>query len=312
MAILVADVGGTNSRLALANVSGVNHETVRRFANVEFRSFYDVIEAYLKVERADKIEACCIAIAGHVSGKSAKLTNLNWQFSADEMKRHLSCGRVQFLNDLTALGYSIDKLGQDCLTRINQIDVPVVKNGQSLVVGIGTGFNICPIKRNSKNHMICMEAEYGHSKLSECILDEVGITTQESRAQFDTVERLFSGQGLLRLYSLLANETLSSVPKLIELHQSKEHPYSREVLEKFAHALGSLTSELVLRYLPMDGIYFAGSIARVLFESGTKSTFCESFNNANNFNKEFKNVPISVINDDFAPLKGCFAATQKY
>jgi glucokinase len=44
---LVADVGGTNCRLALADVNGVRTDTINRFQNQKYASFSDIVRVFL-------------------------------------------------------------------------------------------------------------------------------------------------------------------------------------------------------------------------------------------------------------------------
>ena len=44
---LVADVGGTNCRLALADVNGVRTDTINRFQNKKYASFSDIVRVFL-------------------------------------------------------------------------------------------------------------------------------------------------------------------------------------------------------------------------------------------------------------------------
>lgn len=309
MAVLVADVGGTNSRFALSDQTGVIESSIRRLANNQFGSFYDAADTFLASVSVDAIEASCVAVAGHVSGGRVKLTNIDWQISEEGLRQHLSCKNALLLNDLTALGYSIDALGKTSLTQISNAAGLDQENSQSLVIGIGTGFNVCPVKRLSDDRLVCLEVEYGHSKLPGSIRAEIGASSDPKNNSFRTVEDLFSGEGLSRFHGLLAGVPAKPVPELVEMH--KTDPSVEAALQQFARVLGMLTSELILKYLPMDGIYFAGGIARVLFDHGTIPAFCEAIRNYADFEIEVHKIPISVVNDDFAPLRGCYTALQE-
>ncbi|MEM7069385.1 MAG: ROK family protein [Pseudomonadota bacterium] len=308
MAILVADVGGTNARLALVDKTGLVQNSVRRFANHNFKSFYHVVDEYLISVCARDIEACSVAVAGIVSAQRAKLTNINWEISADGLKQTLSCDYTILMNDLTALGYSIDTLEGGDLTLISGSRTTTQNNGQSLVIGIGTGFNVCPVKQLADNRIMCMEAEYGHTKMPECILG-ASIFSQKNCKQWpNTVEDLLSGRGFSKLHSLHTQKTPLLASEIIEGCASGTDQFAEAALSDFARLLGLLTNQLVLKYLPMGGIYFSGSVARAVLGSSFASEFCMAFMSSCTFNTELQNIPVSIINDDFAPLKGCQVA----
>ena len=71
MTILVADVGGTNTRLALGEENGLGLRNVQHFQNDEYHSLYDVIADY----QSEPINTICVAMAGPVSEDQGSLTN---------------------------------------------------------------------------------------------------------------------------------------------------------------------------------------------------------------------------------------------
>ena len=82
--ILAADVGGTNTRLALCDGTAVETETVRRFPNAEFGSLTDVLEAY-REEFDAPVSAASVAVAGPDRDGVGRLTNRTWQIGADSL-----------------------------------------------------------------------------------------------------------------------------------------------------------------------------------------------------------------------------------
>jgi len=102
--LLVADIGGTNSRLALASKAGVAPGSVRRFVNRDYRSFRAVVETYLNDAGLSRISRCCIAVAGPVTPERASLTNMDWEISSADLHVFTDNGPVILVNDLVALG----------------------------------------------------------------------------------------------------------------------------------------------------------------------------------------------------------------
>ena len=72
MNILLADSGGTNTRLALADASGLRGDTFARHPNANWNHFDEILESYLREHSAPRIETCWIAVAGDVNGRTAK------------------------------------------------------------------------------------------------------------------------------------------------------------------------------------------------------------------------------------------------
>ena len=82
---LVADVGGTNTRIALAEGPKVLRETISKFENVRYESLQAVLREYL----ADHPDCTCskaaVAIAGPVRDGRGGLTNLNWHIDEADL-----------------------------------------------------------------------------------------------------------------------------------------------------------------------------------------------------------------------------------
>ncbi len=103
---LAADVGGTNTRLGLARDGVLLADTVQSFRNEAFSGFTAVLDQYLQKAASGGVAEVAIAIAGPVTGATARLTNRDWHFDAAALSRHLSGAGVFLLNDLeTASGW---------------------------------------------------------------------------------------------------------------------------------------------------------------------------------------------------------------
>ena len=76
---LVADVGGTNTRLAFSTGNSVRSETIRRYQNNTAESFEEILDQYLSDMAISRVGKACIAVAGPIHGNSAELTNMNWK-----------------------------------------------------------------------------------------------------------------------------------------------------------------------------------------------------------------------------------------
>ena len=74
---LVADIGGTNARVALSHGGLILAETVHHYANDEWDSLYAVLKDFLKTSEVQPDEMV-IAVAGPVSSGRARLTNRDW------------------------------------------------------------------------------------------------------------------------------------------------------------------------------------------------------------------------------------------
>lgn len=84
---LVADIGGTNTRVALADGRTILPETIRRYSNAEFPGLETVIRQYVKDENGVDPKAACVAVAGPVRDGKATMTNLDWTIDKPTLAR---------------------------------------------------------------------------------------------------------------------------------------------------------------------------------------------------------------------------------
>jgi glucokinase len=308
MLFLVADVGGTNTRLALADEQGLRQTSIVRFSNARHHSFYGLVEGFLDQCGNPKLAACCVAMAGPVTAGQARLTNLDWHISIAKLKQITGVETALLMNDLTALGYSLPQLPEVGLARILRAKTDIYRNGQSLVVGIGTGFNVCPVKAEPHRPLTCLATELGHVSLPQSLVVDLEEHLPGHGHSFDSVEDCFSGYGLSKIFGLMTGEKSVGGKEIIARHQTGNDLLATETLELFARLLGGLSKEMALQYLPLNGIFFAGSVARGLFQANMAPSFLAAFANHQQFQDQLSNMPVSLILDDGAALIGCVNA----
>ncbi|MCP5088678.1 MAG: glucokinase [Rhodobacteraceae bacterium] len=310
MTILVADVGGTNSRLALVSDNKITASASSKFSNGEYGSFYEIVAEFLTQKNTQRVSACCVAMAGPVFAGRGKLTNLDWVISEDDLQAATGSGGAMVINDLTALGYSVGHLPQDGLTPVCPSDTDGHENGQSLIVGMGTGFNVCPLKTTVAGVTTCFEAEGGHIGLSKAVLELLSSAIGGQSAKFGTVEELFSGRGLARFHQCLVQDEALEGSQIVHMHENGKNEAATRTLQIYASLLGAHCRELALQYLPLNGIYFAGSVARGVLGTGLTAEFVAELNQHRRFKRLFSQMPVSIIKDDAAALVGCVAACR--
>jgi len=305
MTLLVADVGGTNTRIALIH-EGRKVTGLERYENAGFDCFDDVLSRYAEAHGLTGLTGCCIALAGPVTSGRARLTNRDWTFDGKAIAARLAlppAGKVLLVNDLVALGYSLSGLLPAQLSLVRPAGGPAPLNNQALVVGMGTGFNICVVKSEPSGPVV-VEAELGHASLpanaGAVLTDAIGAAA----AQFLTFEHLFSGRGLSRLYRHYSGGDEQSGAQILAGFNPTRRDAQVQAVELLAKMLGTVARELVFQYLPYGGIHFAGGVARGLLSSAAKEVFLAAFNAPGPFGEHIALVPVQVITDDAAALAG--------
>lgn len=306
MAMLLGDVGGTNARMAIARNGSIDAGTVTRFKGDDFASFDDVVRQFMAEQHQPNISSMCIAVAGPVSGGRARLTNRDWSFDEDNLARLTDADQVRLINDLSALGYSTPSLAGEQLGTLRAAPVTRARNGQALVVGLGTGFNVCAVRVLPGGAITVLEAEEGHTHLPANIMarlqERVGT---DAAAGFFSTEETFAGRGLSRLHAAMTGTAPMRSEDVARAAEARD-PAAVATYDLFAELVGLLCRELSLRFMPLEGLFLAGSVGRSIADR--MALFEPAFLAESHMRHIPENTPVFLIRDDMAALHGCLAA----
>ena len=303
---LVADIGGTNSRLALASNGCLEINSIQKYRNEEVSSFNDALKKYLDSAPAVDLVAICVAVAGPVRDGFASLTNFDWTISANAISEFTGISDVFVINDMQALGHSLEHI---CPSKTYEVISKQSKptSATKLVVNIGTGFNSATVL-DTMNGLLVTPSESGHSSLpvaTEQQFELLKALRQDSG--FASIECVLSGRGLETLHSWLNGQHRADVK--IASNDAVTANFGRDDASDatgrlFVEILGSVVGNLALVHLPFGGIYLAGSVAKATARVLSAFGFREAFLNKGRFSDFMEEFSVSVIMDDDAPLRG--------
>jgi len=299
---LIADIGGTNARLALADVSGPKTTTIRSYRNADFACFDDVLDKYLSEFFCPSINCMVVAIAGAVVGQTACLTNRDWTLNSDDLAQRFGVGHVELINDLTALGYAIRHLSKDHLRSLIDADTAPDVMRQMLVVGIGTGFNVSPVIPVG-NRFVCPSVEAGHASMPHSVVRHGEQRIDGFGIEFPTIEHCFSGHGLRHFLKLTLGETGVDAKSHIRTYGTDSAEEVSEAINLYAELLGHLLRDLSLTLLPTGGIFLAGGVARSIISTGAAQHCIDVICKPTRFHPN--TIPVWAIIEDSAALLGC-------
>lgn len=298
---LVADVGGTNARLALSEAGVLLPNTQASYVNADWQSLYEVIEAYFSRPMIPRLTEMVIAVAGPVNSECAHLTNRDWTIETPRLARDFDCKQVHLLNDLTALGYAVPGLQPDQLRVVNAGTRKQTGLLQSLVVGIGTGFNVSQVLDNA-GRVLCPAAEAGHISMPLSVVDGLAVFGI-ARDRFPTVEALFSGRGFTAFCQMLTGDSDMQGTASVAAYNTPSAPEITAAIDHYATLLGHLLRDLSLSYMATSGIYLAGSVARAIVNVAGKH--CVAVLHRDCGIATIADIPVLTIEDDGAALLGC-------
>lgn len=311
---LLADIGGTNTRVCLAEAGKLRPDTIRRYQNRDFDSLEPILRDYCGQVPGPFCDAACVDLAGPVSGGTGEMTNLKWVITADMIGSVTGATQVAVLNDLQAMGHAMGHVADADLVQV--IDGPVRAGAAQLVVNVGTGFNAVLVAETPGGRFV-PAAEAGHVSLP------VGNAEEWELAQHlvathghASVEEVLSGRGLGNLYGWLAGREDKGRPVLdgqgVTAALAKgDDPVARQTVGLFLRMLGRATGDLALTHLPFGGIWFvggvAGHLAQAMIAPGLRDEFRHGFRDKGRFSEYMGNFRAAVVTDPYAALRGNLA-----
>lgn len=309
---LVADIGGTNTRVALARGTDVDAQSIRRYSNADYPGLEPVLQRYLGDMGVAMVTGVCVAAAGPVRDGVATMTNLDWTITGAGLGAATGAGRVAILNDLQAQGYALGAIAPEFLRVV--IPGPAPEGAAKLVVGVGTGMNAAPVHETPWGRYVAA-SECGHVSMpvrteEDWRLAVWGETHGPAAHGFTGVEDVQAGRGLERLYAFAAHEAGRPADKKaaeVMADLAAGDPIARKAAGLWVHIFGQMLGNLALTHLPFGGIYIIGGVARALTPYLAEFGLTAHFRDKGRFAGFLENFSVTVIEDDFAALTGCAA-----
>ncbi len=317
---LVADIGGTNTRVALASGLAVDPASIRKYPNRDFQGIDGVLSAYVAAEGIGRLTGACVAAAGPVQDGAVTMTNLfdatgaPWIIDRARVTRATGAATVAVLNDLQAQGQALGHIAEANLRPV--IAGPVVAGGTMLVVGLGTGVNAAPVHPGAAGRVV-PPSECGHVNMPARGAEGLRLqgfieTLLAARGEVPHagVEEVLSGRGLANLAAFAAAEAGAtplpdSAAVLAGLAAGDR--VAGEAARLYTYLLGQMLADLALIHLPYGGIHLIGGMARAMTPHFASHGLERAFREPRRVPLLVEDFAVFVVEDDFAALTGCAA-----
>ena len=179
--VLLADIGGTNARFALADTqlrAPLIVDSVRQFEVMQFHSLAGAARHYLDGLPAScgKVNSAVFALAGRINGDEARITNHAWVISRAATQLALGLDSLRLMNDFAAQAMAIHLLTGDHLVAIGNVPwtPPSSASRTYAVLGPGTGLGVSALIVCDAQ-CIALETEGGHVGFAAGTQEEVAI-----------------------------------------------------------------------------------------------------------------------------------------
>lgn len=296
---LVADIGGTNTRFALAEDSRLRTDTIRKVSNDAFDTFYAAMTHYLE-SCADRPSGVAVAIAGPVKGETGRLTNRPWTFETGQLASISGAEQAAIFNDLQAQGLGLPDPGSDALRAVREgrIDPAAPR----IVVNVGTGLNIATVWQLPSGPHVT-PAEAGHITLPARNEEQVALMAHLNDSHgFPAAEEVLSGRGLAELHEWRTGQDIS--PAEVSRRAAEGDAEAARSAALFCRILGQYAGDLALIQLAFGGVYLVGGVARSLLHALDGPDYGEGFTDKGRFGDFLAPIPTFLVEDDYAPLRG--------
>ncbi len=315
---LVADIGGTNIRLATTDKLN-NINDIETYQCQDFPHLSNVIYQYLNDKKLLNSQVnACLAIACPVDDDAISMTNLPWQFSQKQLKQDLKLHSLTLINDYTAIGMAIPLLNDQQKVKIGGGNA--VPKKPIAVCGPGTGLGVANLV-NIDDHWHCLGGEGGHTDFAPVDELDIQIFQQLKRSKKRiSYEQLISGYGIEQIYQALVainqeDENISTSVDFVKLSAkeisskaiSGSCPTCFQALSQFCKILGSFSGNLALTTGSVGGVYIAGGIVPRFVEFFRDSGFRERFETKGRMSYLNQDTPTYVITESQPGLLGAAA-----
>jgi glucokinase len=314
--LLAGDVGGTKTLLGLYERTDQRRPkalVAHTYPTNEFPSFTAILDAFARdVHQPFSVTAAAVGVAGPVFGRIARLTNIAWDISADEITARFGTEKVGLLNDLEAMATSVDVLAGDEFIYLQPGEPRL--DGNAAVIAAGTGLGQAYLHRvNGRLHPV--PSEGGHADFAPRTDREVELMRMlrdmYGRAE---VEQVLSGPGLVNLHRFTHRgsgcpvvDDLNAPDAPAQVSQgalSGRCQFCVEALRMFVSAYGAEAGNLALRGVASAGLFVGGGIATKILAAMTTGSFVEAFIAKPPMAELLTRIPVKIILNRDAGLLG--------
>ena len=305
---LLGDIGGTNSRFGLVKLGTTAVEDVERLANNDFPSLEGAISHYLSKRNITQLAAASVDVAAPVDREMITLTNRDWTFSAETLRKAAKAKTFRLLNDFEALAWSLPHINPEHLVQIGGRVNP--RPQMKVVLGPGTGLGMAGLAPLPGGGWMPIPGELGHTTLPVVTHEEMVLRDAiKGVGIFAEVEDVLTGPGLLALYKAVAKAPRHTTPEqVLQSALTGGDPDSERTLDHFMTFLARLAGDAAMALQARGGVYLAGGIAPSIAQRLQAPKSRAVFEDKGRIAELMTAIPLFVITDPYPAFKGCAAA----
>lgn len=317
--IIAGDIGGTKTNLALFKEGDASFtcEDLKTYHSQKYPNLKNILVEYLQGlgKKRELITAACFAVAGPVREGVCNATNLPWVIELKTIAEALGIQNVFLINDLEANAHALSVLQEGQLKTLYEA-APIA--GNRAVVSPGTGLGEAGLYFDGQSHHP-FATEGGHVDFAPASdLQMELLAFLHKKWGHVSYERVLSGPGFLNLYHFFVQGKGREEPLWLKTEMqekdgaacisenalSGKSELCQEILSLFVTILGQAVANAALKYMAVGGVFMGGGICPKIVSALTEKNFLEAYFNKGRFKALLEKIPLYLILDDKASLKG--------
>lgn len=313
--VIVADIGGTNARFAIAKVENgkvlsVDNENILKTA--DYATLQLAWDAFGQKIGRPMPKAASMAIACPIRGDILKLTNSPWLIRPALLADQLHLDKLILINDFEAIAHATAHCDNDYLKHICGPKRKENPTGITSIVGPGTGLGVGSLMFVDNDYHV-IPSEGGHITYAPCDNIDMSILRYlKQHYRRVSAERIISGPGLGNIYDALAASaglpvSHHSDSNLWEAALKGTDHLAAAALERFCLNFGTFCADTALMQLS-NRVVISGGVGQLIADYLPHSGFGERFVDKGRFERMLAQVHVELLTYPQPGLLGAAAA----
>ena len=310
--VLVGDVGGTNARFGVAEISAgkITILQFHKFANDAFDDFSSALSAYVSQSGLDTSAlASVFALAGPPIDGTVKLTNRNWTISARDLQQKFGFESVELINDFIAMARAVPELDPEHFVEIR----PGTPRDAApmIVTGPGTGLGVATLLPQPSGRWQVIGGEGGHMAYApQTDIERKLAARMQAAMGYVANERVCAGIGLEDVHQTLCKifdrPHVPMAPGDMLDHAAKGDEMFLELCGIRARGTMRVAGDLALANGALGGVILAGGVSERLVDYLKRKDAVDAFAERG-LSTYLAPCPVHLMTDPAAPLIGAAA-----
>jgi glucokinase len=315
MKIVVADIGGTHARFALAEIAPGAMPRLGEMKRYRTREYDGLVSAWAAFSRdcgEPLPRDAALAVAAPIEGEILTFMNCDWRIERASLAADLGLDRMTLLNDFGAVANAVSVLGPDALDPVMGPDTPFPEDGVTTVLGAGTGLGVALIRRKGEDVTI-IETEASHIAFAPLDAEEEGLRDAlAARYGRASVERVVCGPGLIDIYRFLGGGDWDETRPgdLWSAAIDGSDPVAAHGLAIWVRCFGAGCGDISLAHGAM-GVAITGGLANRIKPLLRAGEFAARFLAKGRYRDRMTRIPVKLVTTGEPGLLGAAVAFQR-